>query len=651
MQRRIKPAKLQENFYGTLFPKPSTKVIDMSVLDGGLNLWELPYRMDKNQSPDCVNVYWKDGCLKSRPGQEYLSLVTGEDGFHACYNRVWHGKVVAHIGKDVYAIDPVSGVRNTIYHATNPSFDTDDVAGFFVFDDKLYYIGAGRFMVWDSSFNYSVVPGYTPTVVMNMRPNGTGGTSYQPENRVAAGKKIFYTSDGTSTVYQLPYKNLDDARDVTVEVNTYDPVTQTYEWVTRTDITLDKVNGTVTFDTAPAQEDPENPNNVSITCYKTNAEARANILNATCLAVYGGDSDLAVVVGGCPSQPNAYYWSGNTSKSLDPSYFPMDYYNFAGTDIDNKITGFGRQQGLLIIFQEHTIGKSYFGTTTVNDRTLLTLNYTNINAYVGCDVPGSIQLCHNNLVFANTYGGVYLLANSTPADENNVRRLSKNVNGSGIRGLLIDLVKDEATSFDDTERYWLITNGKAYVWDYGLRGYTASEENLTWFYFTNINGRGTYEDERGKHYYFTENGSVVKFTPNEFNDFDQPIERKYTFAVQNFGTYEAYKDVLKIVLGVRSDTRSTFGLHYQTDWEERDDRTPIYVTPPGIDMLPYDLTDGYDFDSTVYAGWATRIPRTFHIQHFGMTIYNNVKDTDIGVVSAQIFYRYVRDARESRRIN
>ena len=142
----------------------------------------------------------------------------------------------------------------------------------------------------------------------------------------------------------------------------------------------------------------------------------------------------------------------------------------------------------------------------------------------------------------------------------------------------------------------------------------------------------------------------MKFTPEAFNEFGSAIERKYVFAVQDFGTYEVYKDVLKVVLGVRSDTRSTFGLHYQTDWEGRDDRTPIIATPPGVDMLPYDLTDGYNFEATVYAGWATRIPRTFHIQHFGMTIFNNEVNTDIGVVSAQIFYRYVRNARESRRI-
>ena len=137
----------------------------------------------------------------------------------------------------------------------------------------------------------------------------------------------------------------------------------------------------------------------------------------------------------------------------------------------------------------------------------------------------------------------------------------------------------------------------------------------------------------------------MKFTKGVFNDFGEAIERKYVFAVQYFGTYEVLKSIMKIVFAIRSDTRSLLNLHYQTDWEGRDDRTPIDISPEGILMLPYDFSNGYNFTSTVYAGSTVRIPRCFHIRHFGMTIYNNEINTDIGVVSAQIFYRYEREIR------
>lgn len=643
MQRRIKPQKLQENYYGTLFPKPAERVVDMSTLDGGLNLWQLSYRLDKNQSPDLLNVYWKDGCLKSRPGQMYVyetpdPSVYGD--FYGCYDRTWHGYSIVHKGTNLYRVNPVTGVHTSIF----TGLSTTKGAGFFVFDNKLYYLGGGKYVVVDSSFNASEVNAYIPTVAMNMQPNGTGGTTYQNENRIAAGKKILYTSDGSTKKYVLPYKNLDSTT-VVARVNTWDSVTQSYSWVTRTDVTVNATDGTVTFTTAPAQENPENPNNVEITCYKSNTAAKNNILQSTCLSVYGGNTDLAVVVGGCASQPNSYYWSGNNSKSVDPTYFPMDYYNLAGADAANKINAFGRQQGMLIIFQDHTVGKTSFDTETINERTYLTLNYTNINANIGCDVHGSVQLINNNLTFANTYGGVYVLANTTTADENNVKRISLNVNGNEARGLLADLNLPVGTSFDDNERYWLVVNGRVYVWDYTLRSYLANEENLSWFLFDNIRAVGAFCTEENEHLYYTEDGSLVAFTPGDFNDFGNAIERKYVFATQYFNTYEVLKDVMKLVIAVRSDTESLLNLNYQTDWEQRDDRTPISVMPPAIPIIPYDLRDGYDLRSTVYAYSTVRIPRCFHIEHFGLTIYNNTVNTDIGVVSLQIFYRYVREIR------
>lgn len=650
MQRRIKPAKLQENYYGTLFPKPTERVVDMSMLDGGLNLWQLSYRMDRNQSPDCLNVYWNDGCLRSRPGQDYIypgkNPVTGEylentyGDFYGCYDRLWHGYVIAHKDTKLYKIDPVTGAHTQIYSGLS----TAKGAGFFVFDNKLYYIGGGKFVVVTAAFMATDVEAFVPTVYVGLKPNGEEGSPYQPENRVQAKKTVLFTSDGTSTIYQLPFTNIEST--VTAKVNTYDAATQTYSWVTRNDITVDAVNGTVTFDTAPAQDDPVNVNNVEITCAKANTTAANAILGATCLSVYGGDTDLAVVVGGSSAQANAYYWSGNTHLSVDPTYFPVDYYNLAGTDANNKIVAFGRQQGMLIIFQQHSIGKAVFESDSIYNRTYLTLNYTNINSAIGCDVPGSVQLVNNNLVFANSYGGVYVLANTSTADENNVRRISLNINGNGARGLLMEnYTAPVVASFDDNERYWLIINGHAYLWDYSIKGYTANEENLTWFYFEGIGAAGVWQDDAGEHYYFDSDGGLVTFTPKVFNDFGTAIERKYVFAVQYFGTYEVLKSVMKIVFAVRSDTRSLLNIHYQSDWEGRDDRTPIDVAPPGIQMLPYDFTLGYNFMSTVYAYSTVRIPRCFHIRHFGMTIFNNEINTDIGVVSAQIFYRYEREIR------
>ena len=50
----------------------ATKVVDFPRLDGGLNLWELSYRLDRNQSPEMKNLWWQDGILQCRDGQRYI---------------------------------------------------------------------------------------------------------------------------------------------------------------------------------------------------------------------------------------------------------------------------------------------------------------------------------------------------------------------------------------------------------------------------------------------------------------------------------------------------------------------------------------------------------------------------------------------------
>lgn len=66
-------------------------------------------------------------------------------------------------------------------------------------------------------------------------------------------------------------------------------------------------------------------------CYrKENPDAYNSIMDCAYAAVFGGNRDLCVVLGGCPAQPNAYFWSGNTPLAMDPTYFPMSHYNLAG---------------------------------------------------------------------------------------------------------------------------------------------------------------------------------------------------------------------------------------------------------------------------------------------------------------------------------
>lgn len=644
MQRRFRPQPLSENAWGTAYSAPRERTLDMSRLSGGLNLWELDYRLTPDQSPDCLNVYWKDGALSSRQGQEYIfeqkSTGTQYGAFHACFEREWlEGFVVAHKGTKLFKINIETGAHTQLLTGL-----TETAGSFFVYGDKLYYLGGGKYVQITSAGVASEVEAYEPVVVINRKPDGSGGNQYQPENRISAGKTIWFTSDGTATVYKLPYTGLDSTT-VKVEVNN---VVQT------TGFTVNATAGTVTFTTAPSQSDPAVANNVKITCYKSDTATTQSILSCTCATVYSAENLQIVVCGGPSAQPNAYFWSGNHSF-MDPTYFPVDNYNLAGADATEYVTGFGEQQAMLIIFKERSIGKSTASTLTIASRDYINLPYTPVNELIGCDLPHSIQLINNNLVFANTEAGVYVLMDTSSANENNVKRLSRNVNGTGsLKGLLYDVRavdKNAVTSFDDNQRYWLVANGKAYLWDYVLAGYGVKEEKLSWFHFSNINARGWFWKVDDK-YYLTESGSLSVFV-NAFHDYtyidpedniekNGPIERKYVFATQFFGTYEVLKDVLRVVFAVRSDTHTYMSITYDTDWESRKDLTDIDVI--GWWLVPRDLRFRC-LKPLRYAFTAIRKPRCFHVKHFQMTIENNNADQDMSLISAQIVYRFSREER------
>ena len=603
---------------------PKVRSLDLSRLDGGLNTWELNYRISANQSPDMENVYWVDGALGSRPGQEYVVEGQSLGVCYCMYERLWSNQVIMHIGSKIYSVDLETKQVTQRYEGVTAKRGT-----FFVFGSALYYLNGAEYLMIDSGLAIAPVEAYIPTTVVNLKPDGTNGDMYQPENRLSAGKELWYNPDGTSKEYHLPYKDLDDT---TVKAEVWGE-----ELTENTDFTVDRVEGTVTFNTAPEEKDILN--GVKITIFKENEDALNSIMTCSRAIVYGTGNDMSVIVGGPDAQPNAYFWSGSHS-TLDPTYFPMDYYNLAGT-ADEYITGFGKQQSMLVIFKERSIGKAYFSTETINGRDYLRLSYQPVNTKIGCDLPNTIELVSNNLVFANTEGGVYMLTDTTSANENVIVRLSRNINGTEARpGFLADSQSVSASAvigYDDGQRYWVTAAGHSYVWDYLISPYNGDESRLSWFYFTNIMPVEWLKTESDTYYARTD-GKLVHFTPGVFADFGEAIYRKYQFAAQSLGTYEVLKNVDKVIFVVRSDSNSVLDITWESDYEKRKDLTPIRAY--SWRLVPRNLA--YRFLGVIkYGQAAVRRPGAFHIRHFSMTLENNEPYTDMSIVSAQIFFQYV----------
>ena len=489
---------------------PKEYIVDFDRLDGGLNTWELDYRLDRNQSPDMKNMWWLDGALCCRDGQ---TRVTGDSVLgvgYSAYELPFWDCFFYHIGTKLYrspvpAADAQPGeVTLTELYSGVP----ENRGTWFRYEDSLFYKNRGAYLkidydAEDESFQAAPVTPYDPIIQINTEPTTAAGDAYQPENRLSPTKTVWYSTVSGVKEYHLPVQDVDSVDSVVVDGE---------ELTAETDYTVDLEAGTVTFTTEPEHHDPVQVNTVKITYTKENQDAYDSVMDCPYAAVYGGNQNVCVVVGGCPAQPNAYYWCGNHIV-MDPGYFPMEQYNFAG-DTEESITGFGKQQSMLVIFKQHSIGRADISTTEMaSGRVMITMDYTNINSRIGCDLPWTIQLVENNLVFCNTEQGVHIVKDSSAAYENNVVSLSRNVNGTAQRPGLLAAVRaaDNVESFDDDRRYWVVADGEAYVWDYTLSGYSEP----SWFYFTGILGVAFMKhNENGFHLDAQAEGIAISFGVN-----------------------------------------------------------------------------------------------------------------------------------------
>jgi len=612
------------------YPTPSkTYVVNFPELTGGLNLRELEYRMPLNQTPDVRNLWWQDGLLQCRDGQVWASEESLGKGY-ACFGQLFWGHAFFHIGAKLYYADPSTDT----FELKELRGGVPEVRGtFFRYQDYLFYKTRGGyyrieyrptdtlpFLVADMS-----TIGYTPVIIINADPATSAGDTYQPENRLSDEKTVRYNAKADVKVYQLPVKEIDRVVKVVVDGKTLTAGAED-------GYTVDKAKGQVTFKTAPPVTNPATNNTVEITYAKANPDAKKAVMDCTYAMVAGGDRNICILMAGCEAQPNAVYWNSNDNLSMNPSYFPVTYYNLVG-DTEDPVTGFGRQYSDTIVLKEHSVGKLDFSVETVDERSSVSFTYTNINNKVGCNLPWSIQLVENNLVFCNTYQGVHVIRSSSAAYENNVECVSRNVNGNETRGLLTDVRGASAvTSFDDDSRYWLCAGDKVYLWDYSLS--TASEPS--WFYFNNVPGVAYFQDDEHRLYHMDAKGRVTRFE-RRFMDYDGAIEKVYKFPTQDFGSYDRLKDVTSILVAVRSDTDTDLTIRYDTDYETREDLTPLrsYTWR----LFPRNLGHR-SLQVAKHASVMRRTPGCRHVRHFSMAFENREPGADLSLASAQIFYKF-----------
>lgn len=614
---------------------------------GGINLKDLEYEQDVNQSPYMKNVMYRNGAFGKRFGQEVHSTY-GD----TLYSGVeFNGDIIVHAGTKIYKYDE-SGTHIEI------ASGLPEAEGIFIlYAQKLYYLITSGFYCYDGTTWASVDP-YIPDFIINASPDGTAsGDEVEELNVLGLKFHIVYNADGTAT-YNVG--NYDTQNIIDWDV---DPIIEVDDEET-TDFTVDKTNKEITFTNAPQTGEM---NVVMTFTMKSDLyqEVREQILSCKYYETFGGTNNSRLFLAGCGNSKYFY------TQAYDISYFPDNNFATVGNTAED-ISGFGRQYNVLIVFKPKEIYSIYSYTETAST-TIIEENYglegfrsQLVNARIGCDAPDSIQLVNNLLTWFNSREGICTLVSTNIVDERNVRIISRNIertNNFGVQGIL-DLPDDPLTvqSADYNNKYFIAfpTSGLCYMWDYEISPYryssTGSETNpreLDWFMFDHFYVRQFLKHNKAllylsSHEDFDED--LIKLTAEFYDlDFDgdgeaDPIHSYYMTPFIQFGAVEMLKNVKNIYVQTRGDTASVIDMYYYTDESVSPEPEPESIRIGGR------LWHHFQWDNFQWlvVGWANTFRRKCNLKKIQMASFffeNNEAGRDMSITHIGLQYQLVKYIR------
>ena len=340
-----------------------------------------------------------------------------------------------------------------------------------------------------------------------------------------------FTTDGVSYEFRLPVSKLTSryAEDIRVqfrgakgEIVTYTISSSADTVVTNNPseganalmIKVDRENGTVLF-CSSKQLNPDDTvlsngtypwrqpkgeilNNLVITAWKTDDKQMDKILGMTISQQFGGADGLfggsRTFLSGNQKYPNLVCWSAVNN----PLYFSESSFAYVG-DANQKVTALAKQSDMLVIFKEREIYSTTYVQGEASGEDLLAGRVTDVTAAmayfpivqchgsIGCDLPDTVHLCANRLIWASSDKRVYTLVSVSNTSEENVVPVS-----SLIENTLPDYDFSKAFAVDWKNHYLLFFGASVLLLDYektvykNIGGYGDSEaaaKNLSWHFW------------------------------------------------------------------------------------------------------------------------------------------------------------------------
>ena len=504
-------------------PKAPAKSIQLLEDFRGVDFTNASSNIDVNRSPNCQNMI-RDvpGKVRKSLGWHTVKTYDEESKINGVFYLVKDDTPIVHCGTKLYYNDTV------IYSSM-----ADRRSSGWVFNEKIYILDGTNYLVYYQTTSGDVVThhvedvctnAYIPTVTISKNPDG-GGTSYEDLNLLQAGfteQFIVDSSHSTAKTFQLSFKPL-DATTVTAAV-----LNAQSEWVTKvegTDFTVNRTDGTITFNTAPGVTPLTGEDNVKITAYRTVSGYADKIKKCTIGTLYGmkGGKDR-LFLSGNPDFIN-YDWH---SQQFNYTYFADTSYSRLGSDA-SAIVGYTIISNTLATHKDEVDREQNIimrtGQVDSDNNEIFTI--TNSVQGAGAIAPYAFAYMQTEPLFL-TREGVFAVTAQDITGEKYSQNRSFYINGK----LLEEEHLENAYACVFNDNYWLCINGVAYILD-GLQPTVTdksapySTRQYSGFYRTNIPAHIMWVRKQ-ELYFGTNDGRIcVFYTDKEnlanYNDDGEPI--------------------------------------------------------------------------------------------------------------------------------
>lgn len=318
---------------------------------------------------------------------------------------------------------------------------TDDDTTIFEFNKMLYFINGHDYKLYNGTI-FANAKGYVPTIKTACTPAGVG-TDLEQINMISSYRKVLFSADGTSTIYQLPETGISDV------IAKVDGVTTT--------VTVYPNDGQVKFSTAPTS----GTNNVEIEYATTNASTE--IKKCKYAQKFGLADDTRVFLYGNKDAKNRVYFSDLDNTGVpNPTYFPANNFIDVGSSND-AVIDISRQYDRLIISKEkETYYMVYEPITDTEGNTIITFPTYPLNKSHGMVAYSQGQVLDNYVTTIDASGIIQWL-NTQTKDERNASVISSRVN-EWLQDK--DLSKAVTLDYQEEKEYWLAIDNEILVYNY-----------------------------------------------------------------------------------------------------------------------------------------------------------------------------------------